>query len=194
MELVARHFECYPNNSQAHRKLGALIEQIGEVTFPVSVGDRNSNQLTYDFDNQLLVRLVACGVQEATLNLPSTTRFKCDFAFTYENSRVVVEVEKANWEKILRDLLKIHIYFQHGVNFGLLFLPKNYPHSHGEPDNFDTGRKLYLRCLDSGFGRPSIFKRILLVGYEQFLTDGQRFTSATRNHLKLQGRSRPEAQ
>lgn len=189
MELIARNFECFPGGSVACHKFGALVAQIGEVRFPVSVGERNSNQLTYDFDSQLLTRLLACGAVAVRLDLPARIKQKYDFAFTFGGSRVVVEVEKANWEKILRDLLKIHIYFQNGADFALLFLPKNYPHSHGEPDNFEAGCKLYTQCLESGFGQPSKFERILLVGYEQLTEDGERFTSAVRNRLKADKQS-----
>lgn len=188
MELIARNFECFPGDSIAHHKFGALIAQIGEVRFPVTVGQRNSNQLTYDFDPQLLSRLLACGASEATLTLPARVRQKYDFAFTFGGSRVVVEVEKANWEKILRDLLKIHIYFQHGADFALLFLAKSYPHSNGETENFKAGRELYAQCLASGFGQASTFERILLVGYDQFTADNEPFTSAVRHRLKLERR------
>jgi len=184
MELVARNFECFPGDSPACQKLGALVTQIGEVRFPVRVGKRNSNQFTYDFDSRLEAGLLAQGAVRTEMKLPSHIRQKYDFAFSFGGKQVVVEVEKANWEKILRDLLKIHIYFQNGADFALLFLPKNYPHSHGEPDNYETGRKLYAQCLESGFGQPSTFERILLVGYEQFTADGERFTSAVRNRLK----------
>ena len=186
MELIARNFECFPNDSLAREKLGALVAQIGEVRFPVTAGERNSNHLTFDFDSQLLTCLLACGASEATLDLPVHIRQKYDFAFTFGGSCVVVEVEKANWEKILRDLLKIHMYFQNGADFALLFLPKNYPHSHGEPDNFEAGRKLYAQCLQSKFGRHSKFERILLVGYEQLTVNGERFNSADRNRLKAE--------
>jgi hypothetical protein len=184
MELIARNFECFPGESFACQKLGTLIAQIGEVRFPVSVGERNSNQLTYDFDPCLQSRLLACGSIAARLDLPVRIKQKYDFAFTFSGSRVVVEVEKANWEKILRDLLKFHLYFQHGADLALLFLPKSYPHSNGESENFKAGKELYAQCLASGFGQPSKFERILLVGYEQFTADGRHFTTATRNRLK----------
>lgn len=184
MELVARNFECFPADSPAERLLGPLIDSLDELCFPVTVGQRNSNQFHYGFDSQLEAGLLARGAMPARLKLPRTIKQKYDFAFSCDGKQVVVEVEKANWEKILRDLLKFHIYFQHGADFALLFLPKNYPHSHGEPDNFEAGRKLYTQCLASGFGQAATFDRILLVGYEQFTVDGERFTSAVRHRLK----------
>jgi hypothetical protein len=163
-----------------------LIAGLCEVRFPVTVGERNSNQLTYDFDSRLKAALLAQGATQTEWNLPRKINQRYDFAFSFGGKRAVVEVEKANWEKILRDLLKFHVYFQHGADFALLFLPKNYPHSHGEPDNFEAGRELYAQCLESGFGQASNFDRILLVGYEQFTAEGERFTSAARNRLKAE--------
>lgn len=186
MELIARHFRSYPPESLAFEHLEPLIRKIGEVRFPVSVGERNSNQLTYDFDSRLQSALLAQGAIHTELKLPALIGQKYDFAFTFGGKKVVVEVEKANWEKILRDLLKFHTYFKHGADFAILFLPRNYPHSHGEPDNFKAGQELYVQCLDNGFGQASIFNRILLVGYEQATVDGERFTSAARNRLKAE--------
>src|ERR1051325_4511140 len=115
MELVARHFSCYPTDSPAYERLGPLFAAIGDVRFPVTIGTRNNNQLTYCFDPQIKSKLLAAGAASTELPLPREIRQKYDFAFAYQNHKVVVEVEKANWEKILRDLLKFHIYFKYGA-------------------------------------------------------------------------------
>ncbi|MSP38818.1 MAG: hypothetical protein EXR70_10045 [Deltaproteobacteria bacterium] len=119
MELIACNFECFPIGSPADRLLGPLIAGLNEVRFPVTVGARNSHQLTYDFDPRLEARLLAQGTIQAEFKLPPHIKQKYDFAFSFGDKQVVVEVEKANWEKILRDLLKFHTYFQHGADLAL---------------------------------------------------------------------------
>ncbi len=61
---------------------------------------------------------------------------------------MVVEVEKANREKILYDFLKFHMYLQSGADLGLLFLPKNYSHRGGEWDLFDWGKTRHQQARD----------------------------------------------
>jgi hypothetical protein len=85
---------------------------------------------------------------------------------------VVVEVEKANREKILYDFLKFHMYLQNGADLGLLFLPKNYSHRSGEWDLFDCGKTRHQQARDYGFGSQSILDRILIVGYQQCTIEG----------------------
>lgn len=183
MELIARNFECYPVDSSVHRLVCPLIADLNEVRFPVKVGERNSNQLKYDFDLRLESGLLAQGTIQANIKLPLHIKQQYDFAFSFGGKQVVVEVEKANWEKILRDLLKFHVYFQHGADFALLFLPKCYPHSNGESENFKLGQELYKQCLEFGFGQEARFDRILLIGYDQFTENGEGFTSAVRHRL-----------
>ena len=100
-----------------------------------------------------------------------------------DEKRVVVEVEKTNREKILYDLLKCHMYLNSGADVALLFLPKNYAHSGGVWNLFETGCERYKQCLRYDFGLTFYFKRILLVGYEQAMPDGRRVTSTIRKEL-----------
>src|SRR6266545_6151864 len=165
MELIARNFECFPVGLPANALLRPLIAGLKEVRFPVTVGERNSNQLAYHFDRPLKCRMLARGAVEATLDLPPETRAEYDFVLTLAGKQVVVEVEKSNWNKILYDFLKFHMYFRNGADFSILFLPKNWPHAHGEENAFDIGLNRYKQCLDFGFGTSDLFDRILIVGY-----------------------------
>lgn len=122
------------------------------------------------------------GALETSLGLPREIAKDFDFVFSFASKRVVVEVEKANREKILYDFLKFHMYLVHGADFALLFLPKNWAHTHGETDLFDCGVQRYSQCVEFGFGTPELFDRILLVGYEQFTAEGK-LTSAARKAL-----------
>jgi hypothetical protein len=183
MELTASRFECFPAGTPAHQHLGGLIAHIGEVRYNASIGTRNSNQFTYSFDAPLESRLTDLGCTQCTVNLCDGLRNQSDFAFMYSGVRVAVEVEKANWEKILYDFLKFHIYFASGAQFAMLFLPRNYPHSGGEVDSFTIGCERYQQCLKYHFGDPEHLGRILLVGFEQFTADGTRLSSSVRRQM-----------
>jgi len=107
-----------------------------------------------------------------------------DFAIRYKNANVVVEVEKANWEKVLYDFLKAHIYFASGADYVIIFVPKNYVHSGKSPTpSFQKARLRYDQCLSFGFGSPENLGRILLVGYEQALSDGRPYTPLLRKEF-----------
>lgn len=174
MELIARRFEAYPETSSAFDALRPLLERCDQVRFSGRIGEKNSNQVTLDFDDRLRDALCSHGATEAELSLPDGVAEKYDFAFDFDfaDHRVAVEVEKANREKILNDILKCHMYLSGDAAFALVVLPKNYPHGNGEWDLFAMGKARYRRCLDFGFGAPATFDRILIVGYEQCTVDG----------------------
>jgi hypothetical protein len=172
MELVACNFEVFPQNSLTHEFLRPMLNQCTEVRFPYSIGERNSNQFTFDFDSKLKSQLILGGGSEAHLKLPPTIVKEYDFVLSFAGKLIVVEVEKANREKILYDFLKFHMYLQNGADIGLLFLPKNYSHKSGEWDLFDWGKTRYQQARAFGFGTPGILDRILIVGCQQCTIDG----------------------
>lgn len=183
MELIARRFEAYPATSSAFGALRPLLERCDEVRFSGRIGEKNNNQITLDFDDRLRDTFCGYGAIETELSLPDGVAKEYDFAFDFAGHRVAVEVEKANREKILYDILKCHMYLSGDAAFALLVLPKNYPHRHGEWDLFATGVARYRHCLDFGFGNPETFDRILIVGYEQATADGERLTGQVRSRL-----------
>ena len=75
------------------------------------------------------------------------------------------------------------MYLAGDAAFARLVLPKNYPHRHGEWNLFEVGKAQYQQCVDFGFGQPAIFERILIVGYEQATTDGERLTGQIRSRV-----------
>lgn len=183
MDLIARRFEVYPATSSAFGALRPLLERCDEVRFSGRIGEKNNNQITLDFDDRLRDTFCGYGAIETELSLPDGVAKEYDFAFDFAGHRVAVEVEKANREKILYDILKCHMYLSGDAAFALLVLPKNYPHRHGEWDLFATGVARYRQCLDCGFGTPETFDRILIVGYEQATADGERLTGQVRSRL-----------
>lgn len=183
MDLIARHFELFPKDSTAYRELRPLLVACKEVRFPYSIGDRNSNQFTLEFDDKLKAQLITCGAVEAQFEMPAEIKKEYDFAFSFAGKLVVVEVEKANREKILYDYLKFHMYLKSGADFSILFLTKNYAHRLGEWDLFDWSVKRYRQCLEFGFGNSQLFDRMLLVGYEQCTVEGIALSSNVRASL-----------
>ena len=183
MDLIARRFEAYPATSSAFDALRPLLDRFDEVRFSGRIAETNSNQVTLDFDDRLRDVLCGLGATEAELSLPDGVAKEYDFAFDFAGHRVAVEVEKANREKILYDILKCHMYLSGDAAFALLVLPKNYPHRHGEWNPFATGVARYRQCLNFGFGTPETFDRILIVGYEQATADGERLTGQIRSRL-----------
>lgn len=184
MELIARHFECHPTGTPAHALVSPLVSQLGEVPFTGRVGAKNSGQCDSDLDDRLAERFCGMtGVARAQMPTPGIEK-KFDFAFHCERQAVVVEVEKANWEKVLYDFLKAHLYFAAGADFVVVFVPRNYVHSGKSPmKSFEKARQRYDQCVKYGFGSPENLGRILLVGYEQAVRDGQLFTPSLRKQF-----------
>lgn len=121
-----------------------------------------------DFDAALESRLLHLGATHLDFELPHEIPQELDFAFGYKGHKVAVEIEKANREKILRDLLKCHMYFHAGADFALVVLPRNYAHKMGIWNLFDFGIQRIEECRKYGFGTNDKLSRILLLGYTQF--------------------------
>lgn len=190
MELTAHEFICHPEGIPAHTRLSPLIAQIGTLDYSGTIGEKNSNQIDSDFDNQLAEWFRKMpGVRDAAFDMPGVTK-EFDFGFRYGNSSVVVEVEKANWEKVLYDFLKAHMYLAHGADFVLVFVPRHYVHAGKSPTrSFEKARRRYDQCLQYGFGSPEKFGRILLVSYDVRLRDGSVYSPAVRKQLIESARS-----
>lgn len=179
----ATHFEfCDPENP-AGKHLIPLFSEIERVDFQFHVADPsvNQGQMTADFDERLESALHAAGAERFHLKLHRDIPQELDFAFSYQGKTVAVEIEKANREKILRDLLKSHMYLNSGADFALIVLPRNYPHTHGIWDLFAFGAARYQECLKYGLGTPETLGRILLVGYTQHdAGTGEKLSAVTR--------------
>ena len=189
MELLARAFECHPTASTGYSVVAPLVDRLGDVPFTGRISEKNSGQWDSDLDD----RLAECfwsmrGNRRLDFNAPDFQK-KCDFAFVRNGTSVVVEVEKANWEKVLYDFLKAHIYFAYGADVVVVFAPKNYVHSARSPTNtFAKARQRYDHCIQFEFGTVEKLGRILLVGYEVALGDGRLLTPALRAQFIQQAR------
>lgn len=183
MNLLARDFQIHPAHSAAARVLGPLFAEVKSFSFPFVIGERNSRQFTFQFDQHFQARLEKLGARNARLDLPADENRKHDFAFAFGGEIVAVEVEKSNSDKILYDFMKFHLYLRHGATAAVLVVPRNWPHRHGEVDMFDKAVERYELCRQLGFGTAEFFDRCLIVGYEQAMEDGRRLTGVIRQEL-----------
>lgn len=183
----AANFELYPKAGEAFKHLSSLLADLKRIDFALRVDNPTANQgeLASDFDGQLEKALLARGAKSFDLQLPSDIPQRLDFAFTFEGRRVAVEIEKTNREKILRDILKCHMYLHAGADFALVVLAKNYPHKHGVWNLFDFGVQRFSECRTYGFGTAEKLDRILLLGYEQFAASTDKpLSKATRQEMR----------
>jgi len=161
--------ELYPTDNSAHENLKGVLSGIDRLDFVFRVHDPsvNQGQMTSDFDDQFEQAILSRGASTHRFDLPADIPQQLDFAFRYKGNIVAVEVEKTNREKILRDILKAHMYLHSGADYALLALPKNYPHSHGIWNLYEFGKQRLSECRTYGFGTQDKLDRILLLGFEQ---------------------------
>ena len=183
MKLQARNFELFSFKPALTEELRPLFAHCEGMPFPYSIGQRNNNQITSDFDKALHAQLLTHGAAPAEFTRPTNKGFLEDFSFTFNGRIFVVEAEKSNSDKILYDFLKFHFYLTSGAYAVVLLLPKNWPHRTGVVDMFDKGKERLTDCNKAGFGSTAFFERTLIVGYEQATTDGRTLTSAVREEL-----------
>lgn len=183
----ASDFEFYPKDGEVRQHLAPLFAGLMRVDFQFHVADPsvNQGQMTADFDARLENAWHAAGAERFHLKLHRDIPQELDFAFAFQGRTVAVEIEKANSEKILRDLLKCHMYLHSGADYSLIVLPRNYPHAHGIWDLFRFGVERYTECLKYGMGTAESLGRILLLGYTQY--DGQtgaKLSATTRERMR----------
>lgn len=168
----ASNFEFYPRNSEVYRYLAPLLAKLNRIDFAFRVDDPsvNKGQMVSDFDAAFENALLVGGAAPFELRLPPDIPQKLDFAFAFGGRSVAVEIEKANREKILRDILKCHMYLRAGADFAIIALPKNYSHTHGIWNLLEFGAQRFRECLTYGFGTADMLGRILLLGFEQFVS------------------------
>ena len=187
--VYANNFEIYPKDGEASRHLAPLFNGLSRIDFSFRVNDpaMNQGQMTSDFDTALERALQGGGATPFDLPLPPAVPQELDFAFTFGECTVAVEIEKANREKILRDFLKCHIYLHSGAHFAVVVLPRNYAHKHGVWNLFAFGVERHNECRTYGFGTADKLGRILLLGFDQREAATNRLlTKATRDEMRAE--------
>jgi hypothetical protein len=166
----ATNFEIHPRDREAAQHLSPLFNRLARIDFTFRVDDPtvNQGQTACDFDCALEKALLARGATTSTLPMPPGVPQELDFAFAFGGRTVAVEIEKANREKILRDILKCHIYLQAGADYAVVALPRNYAHKYSVWNLFQFGIERYDECQAYGFGTEEKLNRILLLGFDQF--------------------------
>jgi hypothetical protein len=185
----ASAFEVYPKEGEAFEHLSPFLIGLKRVDFTLRVDDPsvNQGQMVSDFDAALEKALLEAGAQSSAFRLPLELPQQHDFAVTYRGWTFAVEVEKTNREKILRDLLKCHMYLHSGVDFAVIALPKNYPHRLGIWDLFQFGVDRFRECRTYGFGTTENLGRILLLGFNQYrASDNRALCQITRQEMRNQ--------
>lgn len=183
----ANNFETYPKDGEGSRHLAPLLSSLSRIDFSFRVDDpaKNQGQMVSDFDTALEKALLTAGAMPFDLRLPRGVPQELDFAFSFSGRTVAVEIEKSNREKILRDILKCHMYLQSGAHFAVVGLPRNYAHKHGIWNLFDFGIERYDECRTYGFGTSDKLGRILLLGFD--LCDAatnRRLSKTTREEMR----------
>ncbi len=184
----AKNFELHPKDGEAVQHLLPLVGGLGRIDFVFRVDDPtvNQGQMDSDFDTKLEAALRSLGATPFNLALPAGVSQELDFAFTFRGRTVAVEIEKANREKILRDILKSHIYLHAGAHFALVVLPRNYAHKHGVWNLFEFGVERYDECRAYGFGSPHKLGMIALFGFDQYEAGTERLlTKAIREEMRV---------
>lgn len=169
IEAKCSGIDLYPKEGLAHESLKELLTAIDGFDFEFRVPDPgvNQGQMKSNFDRRLEQVILSQGASPHDFDMPEEIPQRLDFAFRYDDRIVAVEVEKTNREKILRDILKAHMYLHSGADFALLAMPKNYPHKHGIWNLFEFGKQRFWECQTYGFGTEERLDRIILLGFEQ---------------------------
>ena len=186
----ASDFEVYPKDGEAYKHLSPLLEGLQQIefTFHVENPSVNQGQMVSDFDEMLEKTLLSAGAECFDLRLPRQIPQELDFAFIFRGRRVAVEIEKSNREKILRDILKCHMYLQSGADFAIVGLPRNYPHKLGIWNLYGFGVDRLAECKAYGFGTADKLGKILLLGFTQF--DAERHTAlSTKSRQRMRKRA-----
>lgn len=129
---------------------------------------KNNYQLSSLFDDALIAKAISKEMPSENLQLPNDITKEYDAVLKTKFGLVVIEVEKANWEKFLYDLLKAHIYLCHGAEYCCIILPENWAHQHGEINVFQESSKRLDLAREYRCGDQKVLDRVFLIGFRQF--------------------------
>lgn len=165
-----------------------LRQTLAEL-FPLSyemfnASTKNNCQLNSTFDQCFKRKLEERGFRPGDFRLPDGTgkNYQYDFAFRFGSGTVVFEVEKANHEKFLYDLLKAHIYLAAGAAFVVLVIPTERGRGEGINSFFDIARIRMEHCKQFGMISDRAFNQTILLGFDQQY-QGRVFDQKVRDEL-----------
>ncbi len=150
-------------------KVLTALRQLEGVEYTLACrSTSNSHQLNSDFDVVLKNRLVESGFSELSFAPKCGPSIDFDFALDIQGDKVVFEIEKANKEKILWDILKMHVYLEQAdIATAVLIVPVNWAHSGGTEPMFSLAQERFDLCQEFGMRDTAKMQRMLLVGFTQ---------------------------
>jgi hypothetical protein len=200
---VERFPEDCTDEQEAYLQLSKLVEGLRYQGYIRS--KKNSYQVNFNFDDKLHER--ACAEGQDCENAPAlraprevagAVGRKADTLLRGRGgSALVVEVEKANREKILRDIVKMLLFFEAlQADLAVLVCPRNYVHRRGVWKVFATARQV-LRAFVRVTELPEAkVKRLALIGFTKEVYCGGAWTvwdKAGREELQVRARKHFEA-
>lgn len=184
-----------------------LVKLVGDLRYEGYIqGKENSYQVNLSFGDKLHERACLGGhectggpILSAPREVARAVGLKADMLLGVPRTGnvVVVEIEKAKREKILRDIVKMLLFFEASqADLAALVCPRNYVHSGGVWKVFDTARQV-LRAFVRVTQLPeSKAKRLALIGFTQEVFLGGKWTAwdeAARKELQALARKHFEA-
>ncbi len=179
-------------------ELEKLIEcEIGDVNFNAEIKNTmaNSGQVSLeDFDQQFKRRLIHLGGKhEPAPEIDLEKRMLPDVCLRFEQGKesylALMEIEKANWEKLLRDLLKLHAYLSSGADVGVLVVPENHAHKAGEVNQVRWAELLWGSALKVGMWNGQFRRRIIVASFRMYdLESGQPYGITVRDRFQRMAR------
>ena len=162
--MLATDWNVYFHQSCRHPAFVEIFCELGDVAYEAEIRDpnKNSGQVTHDHLDHVLTREVN-GLCKS--EWPSSAR-DADIVLASAGALCVVEVERANHEKYLRDLLKVHGYLYSGIAVGALVVPENHAHVHGEVSTLKIAQSHVQNAMTFGMWNPQYVDRFFLVSYK----------------------------
>ena len=201
---IERFPEDCDSGAAAYEALGGLV---GDLRYQGYIeGKENGYQVNLNFDDKVHERACSEGqdcASETVLRAPREVARavgrKADMLLRVPgtDSVVVVEIEKANREKILRDIVKMLLFFESSqADLAALICPRNYVHTNGVWRVFDTARQVlraFIRVTDLPQSKAS---RLALIGFTQEIFLGGRWITwdeTAREDFQAQAREHFDA-
>jgi hypothetical protein len=157
----------------------------------VNTSEKNNFQLNSTFDQELVEGLRQKGVDQVVLKIPdkNRTKYSSDAEFKLQEvGKIVVEIEKADHQKILYDLLKAHVYLREGADYVVLLIPTTRGRKPAENNMFEIGKRRLEDCIQVGMISEKAASQVFLVGFEQQYQE-EGFNDTHRKEIQKQCRA-----
>jgi hypothetical protein len=194
--------ERFPEGCDSGAAYEDLVKLVEDLRYEGYIeGKENSYQVNLTFDARLHERACSGGhrcvsgpVLSAPREVARAVGLRADMLLQVPgtDSVIVVEIEKANREKILRDIVKMLLFFEaKQADLAALICPRIYVHGGGAWKLFDTARQV-LRAFVRVTQLPEDkAKRLALIGFTQEAFLGGRWMAwdeTSREEIQMRAR------